>query len=386
MFLRAFVNFLFIKIRKILPMPLRALALILLSLLSFSSVAYAFDENAANARWLALKGSTDEALFLIDLFLTERMPGDFPHLVKQRFGEICSPSDAAFLLEKYVNPEEKSQHSFIYTLLNEINGDEFVFLLDEYYRLATNDDTRHRIFNLITKQNSPEGFRTAINILTSMQTQDINLDSMPFLDYMVRFTHPDIRQDIIDNAFSPSKLIRAASYISLRNYPDEQVKLIIDNALGDEEAVSARSGGSLSVNPEIPSLIDILKTTKREQQVSEQFPSESRKLQGNDSRPDFEKMLRPMSLLSSDEELAKKFAPEIRLSGPGGVGVNIKDEFYPYSDYIPVAVDDVTSNIERQINLFLNKKVEYQGKTYGPGNVPLDYGNFGIGIIRLVHK
>ncbi len=85
-----------------------------------------------------------------------------------------------------------------------------------------------------------------------------------------------------------------------------------------------------------------------------------------------------VSANSSDYELAKTYAPQLRLSGPGAVGVNLLDQSYPYTDYLPINANDVTSNVNRKIKMHLTNTVTYNGKQYGPGNVLLNYGQIDI--------
>ena len=51
---------------------------------------------------------------------------------------------------------------------------------------------------------------------------------------------------------------------------------------------------------------------------------------------------------SADCKLARRFAPVLKLSSAGAAGgVNIKTNDYPYTDYIPININDVTSNPEK---------------------------------------
>nr|VFK58131.1 MAG: pre-peptidase C-terminal domain-containing protein [Candidatus Kentron sp. TUN]VFK67125.1 MAG: pre-peptidase C-terminal domain-containing protein [Candidatus Kentron sp. TUN] len=354
-------------------------------ILAFSNIAYSFDKENANLKWDAVRGTLEESTFLIDLFIREKMPGEYPQLVKQRFREIATPTDAALLLDKLVDPGQRNQHIFVYTLLKELEGDDFVRLLHTYFDRAPSRDVRNKLFNLITRQNCVVSFKVATKIIGSLQIRGLNDEAIAFLDYMVRFNHPDIRQEAINGVSSASTIIRAASYVALRNYPDQEVQSIIDNALSTETAKitgeeNYQRYGNSSVSPTDTKnslTIDILKTTRKEMERTRQR-SDNQRTQNTNREPRFEAQVHAVSAGSSDRALAETYAPQLRLSGPGAVGVNIWDSNYKYTDYIPINVNDLTSNQNRKINIYLANTITYNGRSYGPGNVQLGDGTIDI--------
>ncbi len=225
-------------------------AALVAALLSLSANGHAFNEKDAAAKWNSVKGSRSESSFLINLFLTEDMPGEFPHRVRARLREIATANDAELLLKMLIDPSKKEQHISAYTLLKECKGDDHVALLEHYFGITDNRDVRNELFNLITERNSPAAFASATRIIDDLYTRGQHDEAIGFLDYMVRFNNHEIRQDVISGVSSSSEIIKAASYVALRNYPDEEVEAIVNNAMvsehteveGEEKFQSARSG------------------------------------------------------------------------------------------------------------------------------------------------
>jgi len=87
----------------------------------------------------------------------------------------------------------------------------------------------------------------------------------------------------------------------------------------------------------------------------------------------FENSTTSVSANSSDLELANEYAPQILLSDGFYPGVDIKDANYPYTDYIPIYVNNVTKRDRKTVDLNLAEAVTYKGVTYGPGNVRLGH-------------
>lgn len=82
------------------------------------------------------------------------------------------------------------------------------------------------------------------------------------------------------------------------------------------------------------------------------------------------------SASSTDAELAAEFCPRLRLSGPGTIGVNLRDDNYPYSDYIPFKVNDPATNSSLPIKLYTALPITYNGTDYSAGSsIPLSNGD-----------
>jgi len=63
---------------------------------------------------------------------------------------------------------------------------------------------------------------------------------------------------------------------------------------------------------------------------------------------------------SSDAEIARQYAPVLYLSSPGAVGVNLSGtNNYPYTDYIPIDVYDITSHPNNDA-IFVNNITEFE--------------------------
>ncbi|NOX91141.1 MAG: hypothetical protein GXP18_01425 [Gammaproteobacteria bacterium] len=354
---------------------------IILFIVSLPGIVHSFDEESSSLQWDTVRGSSEESGFLMNLFIGERMHGEYPILVKQRFREIAQLNDAVFLLDKLFDPDQRDQHTHVYTLLKEIQGDDFVLLLESRFFSAANQGLRNKLLNLITNQNSVAAFGSATRIIERLQAEGLYDEAMGYLGYMVRFDHFDIRQEAINGSQSSSNIIRSASYVTLRNYPDEEVESIIDDALAAETATVAgeerRLTRSRSYDDTNSPLINILITTKKMLGLNKQRNNNQR-MRRRDGRLRSTIQTQSVSSGSSDTVLAETYAPQLRLSDPGAIGVNIRDSSYLYTDYIPVDVNDVTSNPNRPINLNLSDFVIYNGMPYGPGSMPLSDGEVDI--------
>lgn len=358
--------------------------LLFFALFSLPTAAYSFDKDVADSRWAAVRDTGEEATFLIHLFLTERMPGEYPHKVRKRFREIASRSDALYLLDRLLGPAQKKEHAFAYTLLKEVADQDLSELFEEYFYRTADQDIQNKLFNLMTRKNSLRAFRNARGCINQLFQQGRDDEAIAYLDYIVRFDHPDIRSELITDASSASNIVRAVSYVALRNYPDMEVRSIIDNALSSEfssaadEAIGnspSRKRGQQSIDD---ILREILKTGKRELEKS-WLDQNDRKIRRERSEEDSPQQAEAVTAYASDLELAAQYAPHLLLSGPGIIGVDIReDPDYPYTDYIPIDVNNVTTNPEKKININLATAVLYNETTYGPGDVPLGDGALDI--------
>jgi hypothetical protein len=204
--------------------------------LSLYGISHAITEEEAAQQWDAVKGTVDESTFLMNLFLKERIPGSLPEAVKSRFYEIATPEDATVLLKIWVNSNKK-QRPFALTLLEGLNGDEFTELFEEYLYLTSDLKIQYRLYNLMAQHNSLSAFRAAVKLINYTQEQGEHRQAIFYLHAMTRFKNSDIRQEIINGTMSPSNITRAASYKALRNYPDDEVMEIIENALSSDTGI-----------------------------------------------------------------------------------------------------------------------------------------------------
>jgi len=349
------------------------LCFVLYALLFYAGSVHAFNEEAANTRWHAVKGTPHESVFLMELFINERMPGRYPWLVKQRFKEVATPRDAAFLLDQLIDPGLRKAHTSVFTLLRLLKGDEYVSLFEDYFYRTSNKDTRNKLFNLITQQNSAAAFSAAIRIMESLQTEPFGSKLTGLLNYMVRFDHPDIRDEAMAGAFSPSDIVRAASYVTLRNYPDKEVESVIDDAIVTEDPMpTGRKSDNIRKKRLRHELVDetslimgILRTTKEEMERNKNKKNIKgiRKKHKVNKAPRSKARAQSVTARSSDRALAEAYAPRLRLSGPGAIGVNLNLfglDYYPYTDYIPIDVNDVTSNPNKPIKIYLSRPAQYR--------------------------
>lgn len=315
------------------------------------------------------------------LFIEENIPGEYPQLIKQRFKEIANERDVIFLLDKFVDPSQQEAHESIYSLLDVLENDLFIPLYKQYFELSSNREKNNRLFNLITQQNSVVSFKAAISIIERLANEGIEEAYLTlYLGYMVRFNNPDIREDIIKQVSSIHKFVRAASYIALRNYKDDEVKAIIEDAVNNEVGTSSTNAQDKlrdSANKNSESLmLQILNATWNELQREEQpaslilqIPKENRNITQRNA----------ITSSSSDEEIASTYAPILRLSGPGAMdlGVNLQqnDPNYPYTDYIPINVNDLTSNQNKSANFVFGEDSYLPwGLNYSKGETTkLDY-------------
>ncbi|MCI5143067.1 MAG: hypothetical protein D3909_15320 [Candidatus Electrothrix sp. ATG1] len=194
-------------------------------------------EEEAALQWDTVRGTAEESTFLRDLFLHERIPGLFPETVKKRFYEIATPEDAVVLLDKWINPNLRGQRTFALTLLAGLKGDYFTELFEKYLYLAPDERAQRRLYNLIIRQNSLPAFRAAVKYIHYVHEKGTYRQAIFYLKGVRMFKHPEIRQEIINGTSSPSSITRAASYAALRNYPDDEVLAIIEDALTNDTGI-----------------------------------------------------------------------------------------------------------------------------------------------------
>ncbi|MCI5208956.1 MAG: hypothetical protein D3910_09200, partial [Candidatus Electrothrix sp. ATG2] len=209
---------------------------ITLCFLSFSEPSFSITEEEASAQWNAVKGTKEESTFLINFILNVNMPGFFPETLKERFYEIATPEDAKHLLDNLVNPRFKHKTTTI-TLLRGLKGDGFTELLAKYLYLVPDERVQRKIYNLILYQDSSLAFQSAVSYLNYLKKNGKDDRAIFHLSGMRVFENPDIRQEIIAGVSSGSAIIRAASYVALRNYPGDEVMAIIDHALATDTAI-----------------------------------------------------------------------------------------------------------------------------------------------------
>jgi len=78
---------------------------------------------------------------------------------------------------------------------------------------------------------------------------------------------------------------------------------------------------------------------------------------------------------AQDAELARKYAPQLRLSGPGSTGVFLTSSGYPFIDYIPMHVDELAAQApDRTIDLELSDAIEFNGETFSAGRYAVPEG------------
>ncbi len=333
----------------------------------FSSVnVYSFDTEISNSEWNDVKNTPEESSFIIDVFIRngKNMAGEYPHTLRKRFKDIGTTDDAELLLNKLIDPLLKEQHPFVFTLLKELNGDKFIDLFENKYNTTSNELVHLKIFQLISLQNSEYGFSTALRLLEPMENNEYS-EKILYLSEMKRFNNQNARDVIINSTLSDLSIVRSAGYIALGNYADDEVESIINNAIHDETEINNIEKGK-SKNDDRQLIINILNSTKnkikyrknlfnKNQSENISFDSAS-----NKSAP---------SSSSDDDELAEYYAPQIRLSSPGflNMGVDIRDDVYLYTDYIPINVNDLTSNEDKMINLYLANSTTYNGEQYESG-------------------
>ena len=143
---------------------------------------------------------------------------------------------AKALLAKLVNRGFRKETSAL-TLLEGLRGDEFTKLFEEYLYLVDNERVQNRLYHIILYQDSLSAFRAAVKFLTFLQETGKEKELFFYLSGLSFFKNPDIRQEIIAGVSSGSAIIRAASYVALRNYPGDEVMAIIDHALATDTAI-----------------------------------------------------------------------------------------------------------------------------------------------------
>ncbi|MCI5142678.1 MAG: hypothetical protein D3909_13345, partial [Candidatus Electrothrix sp. ATG1] len=216
---------------------LRACCVCVLVLLYCYGTAFSMTEEEAARQWDAVRETAGESSFLINLFLTERMPGAFPHKIKARFKKIATLDDAKLLLNILSDPSRKKEHTSVFILLQLIELDvNYVQLIENHFNRAQNQKLRNRLFNLMTSQDTIHSYLAAIRSIQYVQSAFDNNEAISYLTYFIRYKNQEARRAILDNASSHSTITRAASYIALTNYADEEVMSFIDQAISQENA------------------------------------------------------------------------------------------------------------------------------------------------------
>jgi hypothetical protein len=288
-------------------------------------------EEEAARKWDIVRDTNDETAFLMDFFLNVRLPGAFPHTVKERFYEIATPEDAKILLKKWVDPKMKKQHPFTETLLEKLEGEEFTPLFEEYLYIASEERTRWRLFTFIIHQNSLSAFRAALKYIHYVHEKGLHDRAIAFIKRMRMFKHPEIRQELIDGTASQSSITRAVSYIALMNYPDDEVLEIIAEALDTDDGIIPGEENRVILERDIKSgkagkslIQDILKETKRyiERERRLKKHLQEKREESTITYPVYQEI--SVSSASSDQELAEEYAPQILLSYGSWPGVDTR--------------------------------------------------------------
>ncbi len=362
---------------------LRVCCASVLVLLYCCGTAFSMTEEEAARKWDTVRDTNDETAFLMDFFLNVRLSGAFPHTVKERFYEIATPEDVKILLEKWADPKMKKQHPFAETFLEKLEGEEFTPLFEEYLYIASEERTQWRLFTFIIHQNSLSAFRAALKYIHYVHEKGLHDRAIAYIKRMRMFKHPEIRQELIEGAASESSITRAVSYIALKNYPDDEVLEIIDEALGTDTGIIPGEENRVILERHIKSgklgkslIQDILNGAKRYIEKERRLKKHSQEKR-EESTITYSVYLESLvSATSSDQELAEEYAPQILLSYGEWPGVDIKDDNYLYTDYIPMYVNNVTKLDRKTVYLNLAEAVSYQGTTYGSGNVLLGTLNY----------
>ena len=349
-----------------------------LVLLYCCGTSFSMTEEEAARKWDAVRGTAEETTVLIELFKKGEIPGNFLHTVKERFYEIATPADARVLLKTWVDQNMREQHLFADVFLRGLKKDEFTPLFEEYLYIASEERTQRRLFTLLIHQNSLSAFRAALKYIHYIHEKGFRDQAVAYIKRMKMFKHPNIRQELIEGTASESSITRAVSYIALMNYLDDEVLEIIDEALDTDDGIIPGEENRVILERHIKSgkagknlIQDILKETKRyiERERGLKKYSQEKREESTITYPVYQESL--VSSASSDQELAEEYTPQILLSYGSWPGVDIKDESYLYTDYIPMYVNNVTKLDRKTVYLNLAEAVSYQGSVYGPGNVLL---------------
>ena len=208
------------------------------------------------------------------------------------------------------------------------------------FREAESKYNKNTVLSLLTRKNNLEALNFSLELLDDLDISDYHDQeklSLAFL--MKRFTIPEAKTRFIENLFSEKFLLKASSYIGLRNFPDDHVMELIKQAIVSEEN---SPGVRKSDNKNI--LLNVLTTTLEILERNEPATKQSAPvIKGRQA------VTAKVTSSSSDYVLAKTYAPILKLSNPGAVGVNLKlfDSTYPYTDYVPIDVRDIASNTSK---------------------------------------
>ncbi|MCX7546290.1 Lcl domain-containing protein [Marinicella gelatinilytica] len=312
-----------------------------LILASFQNHSKQFDEYSAKEQWEQVKNSARESRVLIDLFLKERIPGSFPHQVKQRISAIATDDDVRYLVNILTDPENRKLQPFAYSLLIHIKNDAMLEPLENSFYSQDKPEKRNQLFNLITQQNSVNAYYSSLRLIDFLQSENLNSEAISLISYSSRFLSPELKNELILGTKSAKPIDRAISYIGLSNYQGDDVESLITNALyveagvikGEYEYVQK---SNQSNNLSQMRLMDIILTNSITN-------IEARKhRQGKESVANGDDLIARRSF---EVNLAEKFAPVLFLSSAGNTGVNLKlfDPTFSFEDYMPINVYDITN-------------------------------------------
>jgi hypothetical protein len=353
-------------VRRVLPKTDVVRNLAIVSLIAFcspvfpqSEVAYdRADKVSLLSEWSAVRGSTQEPDFLVNQFIDKALEADLADSILARFSEVATTRELALLLEKLSDENQRKKRVAVSVLLRQLHGKQFIDPLVQYAR--DNSQHRHLIVHLIAKQNSIESYEAVKDLLTYIRDIDGDSVAQAYLDYVVLFKDEALAEGILDDFSSSDTLVRQIAYVASRNFSDQRFYQALNTAYETE------SGLTREILDTSKAMIESNAVRINSESAQPQEPSSIEKdLQTSTS----------VSLdLADDRSIAEMYAPFLRLSGPGGFGVTIRDADYPYIDYIPFDVDDLTSNPNKMISLNLENEVVFQGVSYGPGEVPIQDG------------
>jgi len=353
----------------------KVLTLIAAIVLPLTSTGQSIEAESALQQWRMALNTPHESSVLSNILLTTNIPGSFPHEIRERFTEISQVSDAIELLEILVDPSAKGMHLTASTLLATLKNPEVVELYENYFFITHDKETRKALFGLIARTNSVLAFESSCRILIALADSGDEDFVLELLNYLVLFDHSDVKVEALALLQNDSSAIRAASYMTLRNHTDAEVLYSLEDALVTEELrykawkESRANESTIQFIPSPGALKQIAKLSKLEveQSLSSAYFNQTTK-SGETRERDFLALNSP----SQDTFLAEKYAPQLKLSGPGTTGVFLSDSEYSFADYIPISVDDLTSLAPDRTILFeLAEDVTFGGTRYPSGRYPI---------------
>jgi len=276
--------------------------------------------------------------------------------LRRRFSEIACISQLQTALGIYFT-NEKMKKELSYGLLENtpVDGASTLFK-DAYYQVSTLKDAKD-IFRLIVLQNDKKAYLAASSILEKLGNDNrfSNDQERYLLIYtMSLFSNTEIKPYLLSNvnANTSNFWVILGAINALSNYCGQDVIDFLMNLKRNNKRISQKQSDKFSHDEALIIFIEkSLNYSKRKTNLLNNKRKRNDKNSYEIGEVDYKFRTFNNKNFTLDE-LAEAYKPLIRLSGKGGVGVDLyKTGTYEYDDYIPMSVYDLNNNIDKMPQL-----------------------------------